>query len=65
MVAAESPLSLTRVEPRWGPRLAAATAEAAHFVHSAGPHFHFNLRLMNAKNSGRKLITPHRGENGR
>lgn len=29
-----------------------------------GPHFHFNLNLMNAKNSGRKLITPHRGKVG-
>lgn len=42
--------------------LAAATCRACSL--RAGPHFHFNLSLMNAENSGRKLITPHRGEVG-
>lgn len=63
MLAAKSPLSLTRVGCAvLGPRcFAGATAEPAYSTCSTSPHFHFNLSLMNAKNSGRKLITPRKG----
>lgn len=56
MVATESPsvsdtcrLSRAALCCAGAPCLAAATAEAARFAHSASPHFHFNLELMNAK----------------